>query len=440
MSSSSQSTKNIRRDLERSWPKDILASRVSMTPLLALESNAKRVLDETKRIGKEEEEEVYEDISADAKEIETLLDEMRKERDVCVCFHHDNRYRSMSRDDEDEEKKKKKEEKFLRSCFPRQGVKVVEDEREASLDARVRIFDRFSYEREEEEEERWMTDAIECIERSRKSNVFIVVENCETEEKARELRSEVYSGAMAFSKKRSEEDEFCFCLEGGLVFEDDGEERVATTTTTTSFETENKNRSRGLFALGSDDSSDSSEDDIDEDKIAKEIGILSVSDNNTDRKTCQRAQTNISNAIREICFERAEKYALRYQPIRERIYAKLKEKAKAKKKREKEKNAQHQTFSVSNDEPVRMSANASSPLVKNKQIVEETNKKEGGVLSFLDWMGSEEDGNVSPSEQKGISYQSKADAARIKALEAALRELQPDHPLLMFCPVLPPKT
>ena len=445
MSSSSQSTKNIRRDLERSWPKDILASRVSMTPLLALEKNAKRVLDETKRIGKEEEEEeVYEDISADAKEIETLLDEMRKERDVCVYFHHHNRYRSVSRDDEDEEKKKKKkkkeEEKFLRRCFPRQGVKVVEDEREASLDARVRIFDRFSYEREEEEEERWMTDAIECIERSRKSNVFIVVENCETEEKARELRSEVYSGAMAFSKKRSEEDEFCFCLEGGLVFEDDGEERVATTTTTISFETENKNRSRGLFALGSDDSSDSSEDDIDEDKIAKEIGILSVSDNNTDRKTCQRAQTNISNAIREICFERAEKYALRYQPIRERIYAKLKEKAKAKKKREKEKNAQHQTFSVSNDEPVRMSANASSPLVKNKQIVEETNKKEGGVLSFLDWMGSEEDGNVSPSEQKGISYQSKADAARIKALEAALRELQPDHPLLMFCPVLPPKT
>ena len=296
-----------------------------------------------------------------------------------------------------------------------------------------------------------MTDAIECIERSRKSNVFIVVENCETEEKARELRSEVYSGAMAFSKKRSEEDEFCFCLESVLVFEDDGEESVATTTTTTttiSFETENKNRSRGLFALGSDDSSDSSEDDIDEEKIAKEIGILRISDNNTDRKTCQRAQTNISNAIREICFERAEKYALKYQPIRERIYAKLKEKAKAKKKREKEKNAQHQTFSVSvsNDEPVRMSANASSsPLVKNKQIVEETNelasvKKEGGVLSFLDWMGSEEDGNVSPSERKGISYQSKADAARIKALEAALRELQPDHPLLMFCPVLPPKT
>ena len=443
MSSSSQSTKNIRRDLERSWPKDILASRVSMTPLLALESNAKRVLDETKRIGKEEEEEeVYEDISAGAKEIETLLDEMRKERDVCVCFHHNHHHRSVSHDDEDEKKKKKKkkkEEKFLRSCFPRQGVKVVKDEREASLDARVRIFDRFSYEKEEGEE-RWMTDAIECIERSRKSNVFIVVENCETEEKARELRSEVYSGAMAFSKKRSEEDEFCFCLEGGLVFEEDEEERAAAGATTTSFETENKNRSRGLFALGSDDSSDSSEDDIDEEKIAKEIGILSVSDNNTDRKTCQRAQTNISNAIREICFERAEKYALRYQPIRERIYAKLKEKAKAKKKREKEKNAQHQTFSVSNDEPVRMSANASSPLVKNKQIVEETNKKEGGVLSFLDWMGSEEDGNVSPSEQKGISYQSKADAARIKALEAALRELQPDHPLLMFCPVLPPKT
>jgi len=415
-----------------------------MTPLLALEKNAKRVLDETKRIGKEEEEEeVYEDISADAKEIETLLDEMRKERDVCVCFHHNHHHRSVSHDDEDEKKKKKKkkkkEEKFLRSCFPRQGVKVVKDEREASLDARARIFDRFSYEKEEGEE-RWMTDAIECIERSRKSNVFIVVENCETEEKARELRSEVYSGAMAFSKKRSEEDEFCFCLEGGLVFEEDEEERAAAAATTTSFETENKNRSRGLFALGSDDSSDSSEDDIDEEKIAKEIGILSVSDNNTDRKTCQRAQTNISNAIREICFERAEKYALRYQPIRERIYAKLKEKAKAKKKREKEKNAQHQTFSVSNDEPVRMSANASSPLVKNKQIVEETNKKEGGVLSFLDWMGSEEDGNVSPSEQKGISYQSKADAARIKALEAALRELQPDHPLLMFCPVLPPKT
>jgi len=134
MPSSSQSTKNIRRDFERSWPKDILASRVSMTPLLALEKNAKRVLDETKRIGKEEEEEeVYEDISADAKEIETLLDEMRKERDVCVCFHHNHHHRSVSHDDEDEKKKKKKkkkkEEKFLRSCFPRQGVKVVRRKR-----------------------------------------------------------------------------------------------------------------------------------------------------------------------------------------------------------------------------------------------------------------------------------------------------------------------
>ena len=101
---------------------------------------------------------------------------------------------------------------------------------------------------------------------------------------------------------------------------------------------------------------------------------------------------------------------------------------------------------MSNDEPVRMPANASSPLVQkiNFQIIENNNelasaKKDGpGVMSFLDWMGGDGNDEVPLSEQKGISYQSKADAARIKALEAALRELKPDHPLLMFCPA--PKT
>jgi hypothetical protein len=185
----------------------------------------------------------------------------------------------------------------------------------------------------------------------------------------------------------------------------------------------------------------------DEEDVAR-IERLSINNiNDRDIATCKRAQANISNAFRAMCLERAESIALRYAPMRERIYAKLKEKAKAKKKEEKEKkNNQQKRFDVSNDEPVRMPANASSPLVKksNFQIIENNNelasaKKDGpGVMSFLDWMGGDGNDEVPLSEQKGISYQSKADAARIKALEAALRELNPDHPLLMFCPA--PKT
>jgi hypothetical protein len=185
----------------------------------------------------------------------------------------------------------------------------------------------------------------------------------------------------------------------------------------------------------------------DEEDVAR-IERLSINNiNDRDIATRKRAQANISNAFRAMCLERAESIALRYAPMRERIYAKLKEKAKAKKKEEKEKkNNQQKRFDVSNDEPVRMPANASSPLVKksNFQIIENNNelasaKKDGpGVMSFLDWMGGDGNDEVPLSEQKGISYQSKADAARIKALEAALRELNPDHPLLMFCPA--PKT
>ena len=205
-----------------------------------------------------------------------------------------------------------------------------------------------------------------------------------------------------------------------------------------------KNQDGGLFASGSEDSDSLSSDEEDVARIER-LSINNINDR--DIATCKRAQANISNAFRAMCLERAESIALRYAPMRERIYAKLKEKAKAKKKEEKEKkNNQQKRFDVSNDEPVRMPANASSPLVKksNFQIIENNNelasaKKDGpGVMSFLDWMGGDGNDEVPLSEQKGISYQSKADAARIKALEAALRELNPDHPLLMFCPA--PKT
>ena len=98
----------------------------------------------------------------------------------------------------------------------------------------------------------------------------------------------------------------------------------------------------------------------------------------------------------------------------EKNFAKLKEKAKAKKKEEKEKKSnQQKRFDVSNDEPVRMPANASSPLVKsNFQIIENNNelasaKKDGRrhELSRLD--GRRWKHEVPLSEQKGISYQSK---------------------------------
>ena len=70
------------------------------------------------------------------------------------------------------------------------------------------------------------------------------------------------------------------------------------------------------------------------------IERLSINNiNDRDIATCKRAQANISNAFRAMCLERAESIALRYAPMRERIYAKLKEKAKAKKKEKKRRRA-----------------------------------------------------------------------------------------------------
>ena len=432
-----------------------------MTPLRALAENAKRVLAETKKFLDEFDEDGIKDDDKDIdrarKEIEQLAGEMRSEKeDVELSFY----YHGDEEEEEDavssssslSERKKRNTfaEKFLGGCFPG-GVEVKKNVAATAAAAlRIRVFDRFSSSSSSssEEEEKWMTDAIEFIEKARKSNAFLIIENCKTEEKAREIRAELYSGAMAFSARRSEEEEFVFCLEGGIVLEDEEKGANATSIQGGEEKKENgknkKNEGGGLFASGSEDSDSLSSDEEDVARIER-LSINNINDR--DIATCKRAQANISNAFRAMCLERAESIALRYAPMRERIYAKLKEKAKAKKKEEKEKKSnQQKRFDVSNDEPVRMPANASSPLVKksNFQIIENNNelasaKKDGpGVMSFLDWMGGDGNDEVPLSEQKGISYQSKADAARIKALEAALRELNPDHPLLMFCPA--PKT
>ena len=454
-------TTRIRDELERSWPKNNNEMMMKMTPLRALAENAKRVLAETKKFLDEFDEDGIKDDDKDIdrarKEIEQLAGEMRSEKeDVELSFY----YHGDEEEEEDavssssslSERKKRNTfaEKFLGGCFPG-GVEVKKNVAATAAAAlRIRVFDRFSSSSSssEEEEEKWMTDAIEFIEKARKSNAFLIIENCETEEKAREICAELYSGAMAFSAKRSEEEEFVFCLEGGIVLEDEEKGANATSIQGGEEKKENgknkKNEGGGLFASGSEDSDSLSSDEEDVARIER-LSINSINDR--DIATCKRAQANISNAFRAMCLERAESIALRYAPMRERIYAKLKEKAKAKKKEEKEKKSnQQKRFDVSNDEPVRMPANASSPLVKksNFQIIENNNelasaKKDGpGVMSFLDWMGGDGNDEVPLSEQKGISYQSKADAARIKALEAALRELNPDHPLLMFCPA--PKT
>lgn len=431
-----------------------------MTPLRALAENAKRVLAETKKFLDEFDEDGIKDDDKDIdrarKEIERLAGEMRSEKeDVELSFYYhgeEEEEDALSSSSSLSERKKRNTfaEKFLGGCFPG-GVEVKKNVAATATAAlRIRVFDRFSSSSSSssEEEEKWMTDAIEFIEKARKSNAFLIIENCETEEKAREIRAELYSGAMAFSAKRSEEEEFVFCLEGGIVLEDEEKGANATYIQEGEEKKENgknkKNEGGGLFASGSEDSDSLSSDEEDVARIER-LSINNINDR--DIATCKRAQANISNAFRAMCLERAESIALRYAPMRERIYAKLKEKAKAKKKEEKEKKSnQQKRFDVSNDEPVRMPANASSPLVKksNLQIIENNNelasaKKDGpGVMSFLDWMGGDGNDEVPLSEQKGISYQSKADAARIKALEAALRELNPDHPLLMFCPA--PKT
>ena len=454
-------TTRIRDELERSWPKNNNEMMMKMTPLRALAENAKRVLAETKKFLDEFDEDGIKDDDKDIdrarKEIEQLAGEMRSEKeDVELSFYHhgdeEEEEDAVSSSSSLSERKKRNTfaEKFLGGCFPG-GVEVKKNVAATAAAAlRIRVFDRFSSSSssEEEEEEKWMTDAIEFIEKARKSNAFLIIENCEMEEKAREIRAELYSCAMAFSAKRSEEEEFVFCLEGGIVLEDEEKGANATSIQGGEEKKENgknkKNEGGGLFASGSEDSDSLSSDEEDVARIER-LSINSINDR--DIATCKRAQANISNAFRAMCLERAESIALRYAPMRERIYAKLKEKAKAKKKEEKEKkNNQQKRFDVSNDEPVRMPANASSPLVKksNFQIIENNNelasaKKDGpGVMSFLDWMGGDGNDEVPLSEQKGISYQSKADAARIKALEAALRELNPDHPLLMFCPA--PKT
>ena len=454
-------TTRIRDELERSWPKNNNEMMMKMTPLRALAENAKRVLAETKKFLDEFDEDGIKDDDKDIdrarKEIEQLAGEMRSEKeDVELSFYYhgdeEEEKDAVSSSSSLSERKKRNTfaEKFLGGCFPG-GVEVKKNVAATAAAAlRIRVFDRFSSSSSssEEEEEKWMTDAIEFIEKARKSNAFLIIENCGTEEKAREIRAELYSGAMAFSAKRSEEEEFVFCLEGGIVLEDEEKGANATSIQGGEEKKENgknkKNEGGGLFAAGSEDSDSLSSDEEDVARIER-LSINSINDR--DIATCKRAQANISNAFRAMCLERAESIALRYAPMRERIYAKLKEKAKAKKKEEKEKkNNQQKRFDVSNDEPVRMPANASSPLVKksNFQIIENNNelasaKKDGpGVMSFLDWMGGDGNDEVPLSEQKGISYQSKADAARIKALEAALRELNPDHPLLMFCPA--PKT
>ena len=455
-------TTRIRDELERSWPKNNNEMMMKMTPLRALAENAKRVLAETKKFLDEFDEDGIKDDDKDIdrarKEIEQLAGEMRSEKeDVELSFYYhgdeeEEEEDALSSSSSLSERKKRNTfaEKFLGGCFPG-GVEVKKNVAATAAAAlRIRVFDRFSSSssEEEEEEEKWMTDAIEFIEKARKSNAFLIIENCGTEEKAREIRAELYSGAMAFSAKRSEEEEFVFCLEGGIVLEDEEKGANATYIQGGEEKKENgkkkKNEGGGLFASGSEDSDSLSSDEEDVARIER-LSINNINDR--DVATCKRAQANISNAFRAMCLERAESIALRYAPMRERIYAKLKEKAKAKKKEEKEKKSnQQKRFDVSNDEPVRMPANASSPLVKksNFQIIENNNelasaKKDGpGVMSFLDWMGGDGNDEVPLSEQKGISYQSKADAARIKALEAALRELNPDHPLLMFCPA--PKT
>ena len=455
-------TTRIRDELERSWPKNNNEMMMKMTPLRALAENAKRVLAETKKFLDEFDEDGIKDDDKDIdrarKEIEQLAGEMRSEKeDVELSFYYhgdeeEEEEDAVSSSSSLSERKKRNTfaEKFLGGCFPG-GVEVKKNVAATAAAAlRIRVFDRFSSSSSssEEEEEKWMTDAIEFIEKARKSNAFLIIENCKTEEKAREIRAELYSGAMAFSARRSEEEEFVFCLEGGIVLEDEEKGANATSIQGGEEKKENgknkKNEGGGLFASGSEDSDSLSSDEEDVARIER-LSINSINDR--DIATCKRAQANISNAFRAMCLERAESIALRYAPMRERIYAKLKEKAKAKKKEEKEKKSnQQKRFDVSNDEPVRMPANASSPLVKksNFQIIENNNelasaKKDGpGVMSFLDWMGGDGNDEVPLSEQKGISYQSKADAARIKALEAALRELNPDHPLLMFCPA--PKT
>ena len=494
----------VRLQLERAWPKRILpsphssssadekssgvggntttnAAPLETTPLRAMETNMEMVLKTltTSSLFEEEEEKkktttttttttTFGGLRDDAKTLEKLLEEMKRhnEEDVEIAASTGARLLEEGNIEEDEEEAKCRIKKFLLGTrtrgVPKRGVAVKmvssSSEEEKTLmskgDVRVHVVDRStagSRENKETDDDAWMEDAIELIERAKKSNAraFVVVENCETEEKAREIASEMYSGAMAFSANRKEEDEFVFCLEGQMYLETD-ETRAMTGVT----ERRDNTKGSGLFALGSEsDSNDDDNNDAEkrdtsninnkEDKATTTTtttaaAAIGLAQNVNDIATCARAQTNIANAIREVCLERAERYALEYQPIRDRIYVKLKEKAKAKNAAKKQK--ENKGFDVSNDEPVRMSANASSPLVKNDQIKNNNDmmaKKEGGgVMSFLE-IGDEEV-DLPANEQKGISYQSKADAARIKSLEAALRELQPDHPLLMFCPPPPP--
>ena len=180
-----------------------------------------------------------------------------------------------------------------------------------------------------------MTDAIEFVEKARKSNAFLIIENCGTEEKAREIRAELYSGAMAFSAKRSEEEEFVFCLEGGIVLED--EEKGANATSIQGGEekkengkNKNKNEGGGLFASGSEDSDSLSSDEEDVARIER-LSINNINDR--DIATCKRAQANISNAFRAMCLERAERYSAEICADERKNLRKVERKSKGKEER-----------------------------------------------------------------------------------------------------------
>jgi len=153
---------------------------------------------------------------------------------------------------------------------------------------------------------------------------------------------------------------------------------------------------------------------------------------NDDKEIIERCNVNVANCVRDICIKRSLKVAEQYSLLRSKIYETLK-------KRGRSNNNNNNKKSLSNDDPKLMSANAStrfSHKLVTKPLITKvaTQAKEAGnsALDFLEYISNEETGT---SPKKGLNYQNAADRARIKALESALRELNPDHPLLVFCPI-----
>ena len=406
--------------LETFWPKVTSRSKEEVlvpncTSLRAMKMNMLLVKEETKKRLNCGDWDHVDAMNDELSQLESLMSFCDRGVTVLVLENRKKRTEGVGEDDDDVQN--------FQSMLPRKGVKyelITQKEefleRSTTSDVFVLIDDCYDLER-----------TIEFIEMARKrvgnDRVFVLIENCNGDNE--QVEREIY--ACLLVNVKTEDDRFLFCI---------------------GKKAETKASLPPVFGLGDDCSYSSSESDFDDDNNNNNnnrLKLMTINTNratrntintnnsyksNDDKEIIERCNVNVANCVRDICIKRSLKVAEQYSLLRSKIYETLKKRGRSNNNNKK---------SLSNDDPKLMSANAStrfSHKLVTKPLITKvaTQAKEAGnsALDFLEYISNEETGT---SPKKGLNYQNAADRARIKALESALRELNPDHPLLVFCPI-----